>query len=89
MSDIYYEINAEETDVFRSRYKLSYSGRSESNLQHLAEMAAQNYHDRYDGWEADWPVTVALYDGFDGNEFGRFEVARIMLPQFSCLRKLP
>lgn len=52
------------------------------DLKWLAEDAAQNYHSNHDGWEADWPVKLAIFDG--DICLGKFEVELEFDPSFSA-----
>lgn len=45
-----------------------------------AEEAAEDYHQRHDGWEASWPITIVLVD--DEGVESRWSVDRGMSPVF-------
>jgi hypothetical protein len=55
------------------------------NLDYVAEDAAEDYHNRHDGWEDSWPLTFVILDE-ELNELGRFSVEREAVPQFSASR---
>jgi hypothetical protein len=80
---MYYEINAEEGDVFRSRYTCETSGLS--TTRQCAVEAAEDYCRNHDGWELDWPVVVTLFDGPEGQAIGKYEVAQEAVPGFWCI----
>jgi len=40
-----------------------------------AEACAEDFFHNHDGFEANWPLTFAIFDGFTGPEIGRWEVA--------------
>ena len=46
-----------------------------------AEFAAEDYHSNHDGWEAEWPLTFAMYDPND-QLIGRYLVQREAVPEF-------
>ena len=48
----------------------------------LAEAAAENYHDRHDGWESLWPLVLVIRDE-NGSEIGTYEVDREAVPHFT------
>jgi hypothetical protein len=50
----------------------------------VAEAAAEHYHDRHDGWEADWPLEFMILGRFK-NELGLVEVDRGTRPVFDAL----
>ncbi|OZI38996.1 hypothetical protein CEG14_05525 [Bordetella genomosp. 1] len=47
-----------------------------------AEACAEDYYRNHDGFEAIWPLTFAIFDGFTGPEIGRWEVALEYEPSF-------
>jgi hypothetical protein len=53
--------------------------------EYWAQECAEDYHNAHDGWEATWPVTIALY--IDGDPAGLFEVDREAEPVFIARRK--
>ena len=55
------------------------------NELHWARECAENYHHQHDGWEASWPVDIALY--IDGVLIGVFEVEREAEPVFIARKK--
>lgn len=77
-TDIYYSI-IEHGD---ERYRAPASARINDDHGMIAERCSEFYHDCHGGWEADWPLTVALYDGGNGPEIARFVVERVCNPAF-------
>jgi len=49
-----------------------------------AEACAEDYFHNQDGFEANWPLTFALFDGISGPEIGRWEVALEYEPSFTA-----
>ncbi|CAB3812134.1 hypothetical protein [Achromobacter denitrificans] len=49
-----------------------------------AEACAEDYFRNHDGFEANWPLTFAIFDGFTGPEIGRWEVQLEYEPSFSA-----
>lgn len=49
-----------------------------------AEACAEDYFRNHDGFEANWPLTFAIFDGFTGPEIGRWEVALEYEPTFTA-----
>ncbi|WP_419342750.1 hypothetical protein ACM1PE_06760 [Achromobacter sp. PD1] len=49
-----------------------------------AEACAEDYFHNHDGFEANWPLTFALFDGMTGPEIGRWEVDLEFEPSFSA-----
>jgi hypothetical protein len=49
---------------------------------YIAEEAAQDFHSDHDGWEADWPLTIAVMK--DGEVLGKFTVEREAVPEFQA-----
>ena len=49
-----------------------------------AEACAEDYFRNCDGFEANWPLTFAIFDGFTGPEIGRWEVTLEYEPSFSA-----
>lgn len=49
-----------------------------------AEACAEDYFHNHDGFEANWPLTFAIFDGFAGPEIGRWEVALEYEPSFNA-----
>lgn len=49
-----------------------------------AEPCAEHYFHNHDGFEANWPLTFALFDGMSGPEIGRWNVALEFEPSFSA-----
>ncbi|WP_291385007.1 MULTISPECIES: hypothetical protein [Achromobacter] len=49
-----------------------------------AEACAEDYFRNHDGFEANWPLTFALFDGIAGREIGRWEVALEYEPSFTA-----
>jgi hypothetical protein len=43
---------------------------------------AEDLHDNHDGWEAEWPLQIRIYE--DDAEVARFSVEREHVPQFSA-----
>ncbi|AZY52204.1 hypothetical protein [Bordetella avium] len=52
-----------------------------------AEACAEDYFRNHDGFEANWPLTFAIFDGFNGPEIGRWEVELEYEPSFSAVRQ--
>lgn len=50
----------------------------------IAVDAAEDYHHNHDGWEAEWPVDIAIYETEEGPMLARFRVERETVPQFSA-----
>lgn len=50
-------------DDWESRYRLKwvYGFSVHGELEIAAEDAADDYHNRHDGWEATWPLTFAIF----------------------------
>ena len=66
----------EEDHEFKSNF-------SDDDGDWLAEVAAENYHQKHDGWESSWPITFIIRRE-DGSEIGRYEVERETVPQISA-----
>lgn len=49
-----------------------------------AEACAEDFFHNHDGFEANWPLTFAIFDGFTGPEIGRWEVALDYEPSFNA-----
>ncbi|WP_447988257.1 hypothetical protein [Achromobacter spanius] len=49
-----------------------------------AESCAEDYFNNQDGFEADWPLTFALFDGPTGPEIGRWKVSLEYEPSFTA-----
>ncbi len=62
-----------------------FAAASVGNELHWARECAENYHNAHDGWEASWPVDIALY--LDGILIGLFEVEREAEPVFIARKK--
>lgn len=52
-----------------------------------AEFAAEDYHADHDGWEDQWPITVAIRVAGEREILGTFEVDREMELAFSASPK--
>lgn len=50
-------------------------------IDEVAELYAEYYHDRRDGWESDWPVTFSVADK-DRKLLGKVTVEREERPHF-------
>lgn len=55
------------------------------SIQDFAEDVAEEYHNNRDGWEAIWPVTIAII--LDNSEVQYFIVERDYDPIFRAYRK--
>jgi hypothetical protein len=75
-----YRFNIPDTMVFEDDYEFK-SNFDEEDGDWLAEQAAENYHQKHDGWESSWPITFIIRKE-DGSEIGRYEVDREIAPQF-------
>lgn len=89
-SDVWYAAEP-DGDSWPSRYPVP--GRVRQYLCRLAisgdfwaEEAAEDYFHQHDGWEAHWPLVIALYDGPDGPELARYTVDREYCPEFYAAR---
>lgn len=47
-----------------------------------AQDCALDFHGEHDGWEASWPLEIALYASEDGPEIARLNVERDYDPTF-------
>jgi|WetSurMetagenome_2_1015567.scaffolds.fasta_scaffold183234_3 hypothetical protein len=74
-----YGENPEDAYTLKTRWE-------KNNLDYVAEDAAQDYHDRHDGWESVWPLTIVILDE-ELNELGRFSVEREAVPQFHATKE--
>jgi hypothetical protein len=74
----------------RYRYEVKQPSRidlsDEHDLQDLAELAADDYHNNHDGWEASWPILFAIAATEDGPELARFSVEVESQPVFNAIR---
>ncbi len=52
------------------------------DIEYLAEDAAEDYYDNHDGYEGDWPVKFAIFDG--DKLVGKCEVELGHKPTFSA-----
>ena len=81
---IYYSTS----DDHDSRFKLSLASPVDITRpieqEDIAEEAADDYHDRHDGWESGWPLEIALYASEDGVELARFKVVRDYRTEFTA-----
>jgi hypothetical protein len=68
----------EDYNEFKSNF-------DETDGDWLAEAAAENYHNKHEGFEALWPITLIIQRE-DGSEIGVYDVDRETVPQF-CARK--
>lgn len=53
----------------------------------IAKLAADDFHNAHDGWEAEWPRDITLYATEDGPPLASFEVDRECEPCFYAHRK--
>jgi hypothetical protein len=88
MQCVYYAIDPDASALPRRRPVASdCTGTARQEVQTFgmawAEQAAEDYHNRSAG-AAVFPAVVALYDGKDGPEIGRFDVDREAVPVFRC-----
>lgn len=56
----------------------------DSELEALAEEAAEDLFDNHDGWESHWPLKLELF--IDGESAGVFEVELEHVPHFSSTK---
>lgn len=54
-------------------------------VAYLAEKAADDYFDNYDGWESSWPMDIEIFS--DGKSLGIFSVDMETAPQFNATKK--
>lgn len=54
----------------------------QSDIEHIAEEAAEDYHQNRDGWDCSWPITFTVATE-DGKEIGDVQVERESVPHFS------
>lgn len=67
---------AEEREEFESKW-------DGTDLNWVAEDAAEHYHSNCDGWEhKSWPIELYLYDEDGANLLGKFSVDREAQPVF-------
>lgn len=66
----------EDYNEFKSNF-------SDSNGEWLAEAAAENYHNKHDGWDSSWPITLTIQRE-DGTIIGVYDIDREIIPQFSA-----
>jgi hypothetical protein len=70
------------------RYKMSARGALDlavaSDQETMIDEAAHDYHSNHDGWEARWPLTLALFADEAGPELARFTVERDVEPVFTA-----
>ncbi|WP_033470986.1 hypothetical protein [Bordetella bronchiseptica] len=52
-----------------------------------AEACAEDFFHNHDGFEANWPLTLAILDGFTGPEIGRWEVHLEYEPSFAAIQQ--
>lgn len=50
----------------------------------IAEKCADDYHANHDGWEASWPVMLAIYESEYSPAIATFEVDREAVPEFTA-----
>jgi hypothetical protein len=85
---IFYRV-IEHEDNEASRHGLeaaSFDLQDPDDVLLLAEMCAEDYFRRHDGWEATWPLTFALYETAQGPEFAQFEIQCEVTPTFVATR---
>lgn len=49
----------------------------------IAEEAAEDYYERHDGWECDWPIKLEIFNGEES--MGIFEIELVMSPSFESV----
>lgn len=52
-------------------------------VEDVAELCADDFHNRHGGWESEWPLTFAIYDSEEGDECCRVTVERETCPVFA------
>lgn len=73
---------AKHTIIVQGLYDIS----DEMDRKLLMQEAAADFHYNRDGWDADWPITFAMYEGDNGPEIARYEIERESRPSFSVTR---
>ena len=55
------------------------------DLDHAATLLAEEFESNHDGWEAEWPLEMRLYE--EGELQSTFEIEREMQPQYIAWEK--
>lgn len=76
----YYLPNSETKDD--ARLPIGITDDAGYDAGYFAELAAEHFYGNEDGWEATWPVVIAVIDE-DGAET-RWSVALEMVPEFAA-----
>lgn len=71
-------------DCEDSYYELKTSWDIDEDPDYIAQDAADDYYSSHDGWESDWPLTIALHEHEDGPEKTRMIVDMEALPNFTA-----
>jgi len=67
-----------------SYYPLETNWDIEEDPDYIAQDAADDYVSGHDGWESDWPLTIALHDTEGGREISRMIVDMEHEPTFTA-----
>lgn len=69
-----------ENDDERYDFKSNFMSDSEMGREWIAQDAGEDFYNNHDGWEAEWPLELSLYD--NGQFLGCFKVELESVPQF-------
>lgn len=85
-TEVFYAVDGDDDDRISFVTELAVDFGSELDQEHLAHDAAGDYWNNHDGWEAHWPVTIALYGDEDGGAIASFCVDMELTPEFIVRR---
>lgn len=84
---IYYRVEGD--DVFPLTLAVEWSLATVGHRETIAELAAKDFHDEHDGWEATYPLTLTLHETSDGPALGQYEILREYDPTFWAREQKP
>ena len=79
---IYYSAYESERTRHQVTLACEYDLSEASDIEQIAELCADDWHDNHDGFEAKWPRVFAIFIDKTGPCFARFEVVREYEPTF-------
>ena len=77
-----YRIGEDDDAIHELRLPGQYSQRNEIDCEIMLREGAKDYYENHGGWEAEWPLTIALINP-DGSEICRALVHCELEPSFS------
>lgn len=84
----YYRYQINDEMFTQDAYKVGsdWNAYSTEQLAMVAEDAAKDFYYRHDGWEAEWPCEISVFD-LSGNLLGTFIVEQECVPQYNAREK--